>query len=161
MKTEYLWVVRQSERLRIEYLWAARKTEDWIFVSSQRDWRLNVCEQSDSQRDWRFNICERPQRLKSDYLWAARSGRPVWCLPSATGLAYCWSLNIIRNEDWTFVSSQIFVRSQSVRETENWIFVSGQNDWNLNICEQGWAKLVLIALERYSVALKRLTFNLR
>jgi hypothetical protein len=26
---------------------------------------------------------------------------------------------------------------------------------------QGWAKLVLIALERYSVALKRLTFNLR
>ncbi len=24
---------------------------------------------------------------------------------------------------------------------------------------QGWAKLVLIALERYSVALKRLTFN--
>jgi hypothetical protein len=27
--------------------------------------------------------------------------------------------------------------------------------------EQGWAKLVLIALERYSVALKRLTFNLR
>jgi hypothetical protein len=25
---------------------------------------------------------------------------------------------------------------------------------------QGWAKLVLIALERYSVALKRLTFNL-
>jgi hypothetical protein len=28
-------------------------------------------------------------------------------------------------------------------------------------CEQGWAKLVLIALERYSVALKRLNFNLR
>jgi hypothetical protein len=28
-------------------------------------------------------------------------------------------------------------------------------------CRQGWAKLVLIALERYSVALKRLTFNLR
>jgi hypothetical protein len=28
-------------------------------------------------------------------------------------------------------------------------------------CGQGWAKLVLIALERYSVALKRLTFNLR
>jgi hypothetical protein len=27
--------------------------------------------------------------------------------------------------------------------------------------QQGWAKLVLIALERYSVALKRLTFNLR
>ncbi len=27
--------------------------------------------------------------------------------------------------------------------------------------EQGWAKLVLIALERYSVALKRLTSNLR
>ncbi len=27
--------------------------------------------------------------------------------------------------------------------------------------KQGWAKLVLIALERYSVALKRLTFNLR
>ncbi len=27
--------------------------------------------------------------------------------------------------------------------------------------DQGWAKLVLIALERYSVALKRLTFNLR
>jgi hypothetical protein len=26
---------------------------------------------------------------------------------------------------------------------------------------QGWAKLVLIALERYSVELKRLTFNLR
>jgi hypothetical protein len=26
---------------------------------------------------------------------------------------------------------------------------------------QGWAKLVLIALERYSVALKRLTFNFR
>ncbi len=26
---------------------------------------------------------------------------------------------------------------------------------------QGWAKLVLIALERYSVVLKRLTFNLR
>jgi hypothetical protein len=26
---------------------------------------------------------------------------------------------------------------------------------------QGWAKLVLIALERYSVALKRLTFNLQ
>ncbi len=26
---------------------------------------------------------------------------------------------------------------------------------------RGWAKLVLIALERYSVALKRLTFNLR
>jgi hypothetical protein len=26
---------------------------------------------------------------------------------------------------------------------------------------QGWAKLVLIALESYSVALKRLTFNLR
>ncbi len=26
---------------------------------------------------------------------------------------------------------------------------------------QGWAKLVLIVLERYSVALKRLTFNLR
>ncbi len=26
---------------------------------------------------------------------------------------------------------------------------------------QGWAKLVLIALERYSVALKRLTSNLR
>jgi hypothetical protein len=25
---------------------------------------------------------------------------------------------------------------------------------------QGWAKLVLIALERYSVSLKRLTFNL-
>jgi hypothetical protein len=25
---------------------------------------------------------------------------------------------------------------------------------------QGWAKLVLIVLERYSVALKRLTFNL-
>jgi hypothetical protein len=29
------------------------------------------------------------------------------------------------------------------------------------VCKQGWAKLVLIALERYSVALKRLTFNLR
>jgi len=29
------------------------------------------------------------------------------------------------------------------------------------IYKQGWAKLVLIALERYSVALKRLTFNLR
>ncbi len=28
-------------------------------------------------------------------------------------------------------------------------------------CKQGWAKLVLIALERYSVELKRLTFNLR
>ena len=28
-------------------------------------------------------------------------------------------------------------------------------------CGQGWAKLVLIALERYSVELKRLTFNLR
>jgi hypothetical protein len=27
--------------------------------------------------------------------------------------------------------------------------------------KQGWAKLVLIALERYSVELKRLTFNLR
>ncbi len=27
--------------------------------------------------------------------------------------------------------------------------------------KQGWAKLVLIALKRYSVALKRLTFNLR
>ncbi len=27
--------------------------------------------------------------------------------------------------------------------------------------DQGWAKLVLIALEHYSVALKRLTFNLR
>ena len=27
--------------------------------------------------------------------------------------------------------------------------------------EQGWAKLVLIALERYSVELKRLTFNFR
>ncbi len=27
--------------------------------------------------------------------------------------------------------------------------------------KRGWAKLVLIALERYSVALKRLTFNLR
>ncbi len=27
--------------------------------------------------------------------------------------------------------------------------------------QQGWAKLVLIALERYSVALKRLTFNFR
>ena len=27
--------------------------------------------------------------------------------------------------------------------------------------KQGWAKLVLIALERYSVALKCLTFNLR
>jgi hypothetical protein len=27
--------------------------------------------------------------------------------------------------------------------------------------KQGWAKLFLIALERYSVALKRLTFNLR
>ena len=26
---------------------------------------------------------------------------------------------------------------------------------------QGWAKLVLIALERYSVELKRLTFNFR
>ncbi len=26
---------------------------------------------------------------------------------------------------------------------------------------KGWAKLVLIALERYSIALKRLTFNLR
>jgi hypothetical protein len=32
------------------------------------------------------------------------------------------------------------------------------NDTTVN---QGWAKLVLIALERYSVALKRLTFNLR
>ncbi len=28
-------------------------------------------------------------------------------------------------------------------------------------CYQGWAKLVLIALERYSVELKRLTFNFR
>jgi hypothetical protein len=28
-------------------------------------------------------------------------------------------------------------------------------------CDQGWAKLVLIALERYSVELKRLTFNFR
>jgi hypothetical protein len=27
--------------------------------------------------------------------------------------------------------------------------------------DQGWAKLVLIALERYSVVFKRLTFNLR
>ncbi len=27
--------------------------------------------------------------------------------------------------------------------------------------EQGWAKLVLIALERYRVELKRLTFNFR
>jgi hypothetical protein len=27
--------------------------------------------------------------------------------------------------------------------------------------DQGWAKLVLIALERYSVELKRLTFNFR
>jgi hypothetical protein len=27
--------------------------------------------------------------------------------------------------------------------------------------QQGWAKLVLIALERYSVELKRLTFNFR
>ncbi len=32
---------------------------------------------------------------------------------------------------------------------------------HLSGCEQGWAKLVLIAVERYSVALKRLTFNLR
>ncbi len=31
----------------------------------------------------------------------------------------------------------------------------------LNAYGQGWAKLVLIALERYSVELKRLTFNLR
>jgi hypothetical protein len=29
------------------------------------------------------------------------------------------------------------------------------------ISKQGWAKLVLIALERYSVELKRLTFNFR
>jgi hypothetical protein len=34
----------------------------------------------------------------------------------------------------------------------------GNQVWRL---EQGWAKLVLIALERYSVALKHLTFNLR
>jgi hypothetical protein len=32
---------------------------------------------------------------------------------------------------------------------------------SLVVNEQGWAKLVLIALERYSVELKRLTFNFR
>jgi hypothetical protein len=30
-----------------------------------------------------------------------------------------------------------------------------------NSADQGWAKFVLIALERYSVELKRLTFNFR
>ncbi len=30
-----------------------------------------------------------------------------------------------------------------------------------NAHDQGWAKFVLIALERYSVELKRLTFNFR
>jgi hypothetical protein len=33
--------------------------------------------------------------------------------------------------------------------------------WGGKRCAQGWAKLVLIALERYSVELKRLTFNFR
>jgi hypothetical protein len=44
------------------------------------------------------------------------------------------------------------------RKHHEWLFetVSGAGGW-----KQGWAKLVLIALERYSVALKRLTFNLR
>ena len=42
--------------------------------------------------------------------------------------------------------------------------VIGQNKWHVTAegpNEQGWAKLVLIALERYSVELKRLTFNFR
>ncbi len=50
------------------------------------------------------------------------------------------------------------------------LIVMCYNVWNMIFAEnapkilprlQGWAKLVLIALERYSVALKRLTFNLR
>ncbi len=40
-----------------------------------------------------------------------------------------------------------------------WHFSGGGGIWSLK--NQGWAKLVLIALERYIVALKRLTFNLR
>ncbi len=50
------------------------KTEDWTFVSSQKDWKLN--------------ICERPEWLKTEYLWAARmtenwifvSGQKDWNL---------------------------------------------------------------------------------
>ncbi len=129
---------------------------------------LNICEQSDSQRDWGLDICEHPERLKTANLWAASWGRPIWCWPSATGLVYCWSLNMIQTEDWTFVSSPkdwilniyeqperlkieylwaatntedlIFVSSQTVRETEDWIFVSGHKYWRLDICKQSYCQ---------------------
>jgi hypothetical protein len=46
-----------------------------------------------------------------------------------------------------------------------WKVVFVANSFNLSCIKmcysQGWAKLVLIALERYSVELKRLTFNFR
>jgi hypothetical protein len=46
---------------------------------------------------------------------------------------------------------------------EHWLqqLVTMKKSGNILSSTQGWAKLVLIALERYSVALKRLTFNLR
>ncbi len=44
---------------------------------------------------------------------------------------------------------------------ECWDRTQDKNLYDLTRSGQGWAKLVLIALERYSVAFKRLTFNLR
>jgi hypothetical protein len=59
------------------------------------------------------------------------------------------------------------VRTMLIRNIPAWSENSGSAILNIPVWSensaytQGWAKLVLIALERYSVALKGLTFNLR
>ncbi len=52
------------------------------------------------------------------------------------------------------VSIYVFTEMKLLFPKQNFNFLSPSS-------YQGWAKLVLIALERYSVALKRLTFNSR
>jgi hypothetical protein len=104
LKTGHLWAARKTES---EHLWAARKTKDWIFVSSQKYWRLDICKQSGCQRDWRLNICERPERLKTEYLWATR-----------------------KTVDWIFVSIRIDWMLNICEQSDS------QRDWGLDICER-------------------------
>jgi hypothetical protein len=75
-------------------------------------------------------------------------------LPAITfriSLSRILRIQISNNENYCRISELHFELSAFLRRNRRDLFTY----------EQGWAKLVLIALERYSVALKRLTFNLR
>jgi hypothetical protein len=63
---------------------------------------------------------------------------------------------------WSFAHKQITFKNPNPTYFLWWVSRLGQCfTYPARCSTQGWAKLVLIALERNSVALKRLTFNLR